>query len=103
MEIPFELFIAFIGMSLAMAVFGFLRNPQIPAMVCFGGIFILMVAVVTDGVIMGKIPVASASSGSTTTYTFEDNVFPFDNWSKTLFAFMGGIMMLLGALMVGRA
>jgi len=52
-DIPVELFLGFIGMGIAMAVFGFLRQPQIPAMLTFGGMFIMTISVVTTNVIMG--------------------------------------------------
>lgn len=103
MEIPFELFLGFVGIAVGLAIFGFIRQPQIPAMLAFGGIFIFMIAVLTTGVIMGKIPETSIDSGSTTTYTFIDNVYPFDSWSKTLFALVGGIMMLASGFMVNKS
>lgn len=52
MEIPIEIFITGIGVSVALAIFGFIRNPQIPAMLVFGGMFILSFAVMTDSIIL---------------------------------------------------
>lgn len=53
MELPIELFLGGMGISIALAIFGFLRQPQIPAMLCFGGMFMLVFAVATDTLIMG--------------------------------------------------
>ena len=50
MQIPIEIFSLFIGSSIALAIFGFLRNPQIPATLAFAGIFILTIAVTTDSI-----------------------------------------------------
>ena len=102
MEIPVELFLGFIGVSIAMAIFGFVRNPQIPATIVMGGMFILTLSVATTGIIMGKIPVTSVDSGSTTTYTFVDNTYDFTEFPKTIFALIGVMLMILGGLMVMR-
>ena len=100
MNIPIELFLGFIAISISLAIFGFIRNPQIPAMLAFAGIFIMFIAVTTDNIIMGKIPVESVVSGSTTSYTFEDNTFQFTEIPKTIFALIGVICMLCGGLML---
>lgn len=52
MDIPIQIFILGIGISLTLALLGFLRNPQIPAMLCFGGMFLLLFAVATDNIIL---------------------------------------------------
>lgn len=100
MELPIELFLGFIGVSIALAIFGFMRNPQIPATIVMGGMFILTLSVSTTGIIMGKIPVTSVDSGATTTYTFEDNIYEFTEFPKTVFALIGVMCMILGGLMV---
>lgn len=100
--IPFELFIGFIGIAIGLAIFGFIRQPQIPAMLTFGGMFILFIAVVTDEIKMGSIPVQSVSSGSVTTYTFVPDLYAFTSIYKMVFALIGVIMMLASALMVVR-
>ena len=102
MDIPIELFLGFIGTSIALAIFGFMRNPQIPATIIMGGMFILFLAVATDNVIMGKIPTTSVDSGSTTTYTFVDNLYEFTEMPKVIFALLGTMAMILGGLMVMR-
>lgn len=60
MDIPIEIFMLGIGVSIALALFGFIRNPQIPAMLVFGGMFFLIFAIATDNIIIG-----SFSEGST--------------------------------------
>lgn len=52
MDIPIEIFMLGIGVSIALALFGFIRNPQIPAMLVFGGMFFLIFAIATDNIIM---------------------------------------------------
>src|SRR5688572_21938502 len=52
MEIPIELFLGFIGTSIALAIFGFVRQPQIPATMVFGGIFILTMSLLITGIII---------------------------------------------------
>jgi len=102
MNIPIELFLGFTGVSIAFAIFGFARNPQVPVTIVIGGIFILLLAVSTTGIIMGKIPTTSVTSGSTVNYTFIDNVFDFTELHKVLFAVLGAFMMLFGGLMVSK-
>jgi len=100
MNIPVELFLGGIVVSIALAIFGFIRQPQIPVMLVVGGMFILTIAVMTDGVIMGKIPITSTSTSSTVvTYEFVDNVYAFDELAKVMFALMGVMCMLCGGLM----
>lgn len=48
MEIPIELFLGGIAVSIAIGIFGFIRNPQVPAMLCFGGAFVLLLSVSTN-------------------------------------------------------
>ena len=102
MQIPIELFLGFVGASIALGIFGFMRNPQIPATIVMGGMFILTLSVATTEIIMGKIPVSSIDSGSTTNYTFTDNIYEFTELPKTIFALIGVMFMILGGLMVMR-
>lgn len=99
MDIPIELFLGFIATTVIMIIIGIVRQPQIPALIVFAGMFILTIVVTTDGIIMGKIPASSTESGSTVNYTFVDNVFVFDNFIKTIFALFAVILMLSGALL----
>jgi hypothetical protein len=50
--LPIELFLGGIAVAIAMAIFGFIRQPQIPAMLVFGGMFVLIIAVATESIIM---------------------------------------------------
>ena len=102
MDIPIELFLGFIVVSIALAIFGFMRQPQIPATIVMGGMFILTLAVTTDTIIMGKIPTQSVDSGATTTYTFIDNTYEFTEMPKVLVSLIGVMAMILGGLMVMR-
>jgi hypothetical protein len=52
MEIPIELFISFFAGSIAVAVFGFIRDPQVPVMLTVSGVFILTLSVMTTGIVM---------------------------------------------------
>ena len=61
-SIPVELFITFLGGALVMAIIGLIRQPQIPAMIAFGGMFILTMAVSTDTIIMGYSGVSDTSA-----------------------------------------
>jgi hypothetical protein len=54
MDIPIELFLGGIGLGIALAIFGFIRNPQVPAMLVFGGMFVMFFAVATDNIIMNS-------------------------------------------------
>lgn len=98
MNIPIELFLGFIAMTFILIVVGIVR--KVPALMVISGMFILFLSVVSTGIIMGKIPVSSVTSGATTTYTFQDNVFVFTNTTKVIFALFGGIVMIIGALMM---
>src|SRR5690349_21795794 len=97
--LPVELFLGFVAISVGMAIFGFMRQPQIPAMLAFGGVFIFFISIMTSGIILGAIPESSASSGSTTNYVMIDNTFDFRGFPQVIFAFLGVVMMLSGGLM----
>lgn len=71
MDIPIEIFITGIGVSIALAIFGFIRNPQIPAMLVFGGMFMLVFAVATDFIIFNSV----SDSVSTNTITDETIIY----------------------------
>lgn len=74
--IPIELFLGFIGSSIALAIFGFLRTPQVPAMVTFGGMFILAISVITTGIIIGYdiTEITSTQEINTNSTVFSYNV-----------------------------
>lgn len=52
-NIPIELFATFLGLSVALGIFGFIRQPQIPALMVFGGLFIITISVATDNIQFG--------------------------------------------------
>lgn len=99
-DILLELFMGFIGVSIALAIFGLVRNPQIPAMVAFGGMFILVIAVSTDNIITGQLVDTSSTSGPITDYSYTPDKFPFTELPKLLFSLIGVVMILTGGLMV---
>ena len=77
MNIPFEVFFGFIGVSAFLFVLGLVKQPTIPASVVASGMFILLIASMADGLIMGNLVTKSVQSGSTTTYTYTADVFAF--------------------------
>lgn len=100
--IPVEIFSLFIGISVAVGIFGFIRQPQIPAMLAIGGMFILFASIMIGGIIMGIKPDSSTTSGSTTTYDMTDNIFDFRGFPQMLFSLVGSIMMLVSGIMVSK-
>lgn len=52
MEIHIILFMGFIFGAIFMAIFGFIRQPQIPALLTFAGMFIFAMAIITDTIII---------------------------------------------------
>lgn len=105
MDIPFQLFLGFIGISIGLAVFGFIRQPQIPAMLAFAGMFMLAFTVATDNIIMNEhVSIVNANTTSgVSQYSYTPNLFHFDQYPKMIFALISSIFMLGGALMVFKA
>lgn len=66
-DIPVELFLGGIGVSIALAIFGFIRQPQIPAMLAFGGLFIITFSVITTGIQFGYSEVSNIITNVNTT------------------------------------
>ena len=99
-QILIEIFASVIGLSVAMAIFGFLRNPQVPATITIGGIFILFIAVMTTELDMGNLVQQSETSGDTTEYTYEEDIEEFTEIPKVIFSLIGVVFMLLGGMMV---
>ena len=95
-NIPIELF----GMlsAISLVVFGIGVAKKIGVVCVAGGLLLMTVGLLTDNLIMGKIPASSTLSGSTTTYTLVDNTFQFTYWHKILFVFMGAILAIVGVL-----
>ena len=98
MEIPIEIFLPLIGLSLAMAVISFLPKERPYFLLMLAGSIIAFSSLTTDTILLGKIPSTSVVSGSTTTYTFIDNTFEFTEWYKIFFMLIGVVIMLAGAI-----
>jgi len=96
--IPIELFLPFIAVSLAMAIIAFLPREKQPFLMMLSGFMITFWSIMTDTIILGKIPDTSVVSGSTTTYFFKDNTFDFNGWPKILFALVGSILFFVGTI-----
>lgn len=96
MDIPIEIFLSFIAFSLVTGIIGLWKRT--PLMLFIAGAMITFWAIITDNIILGKIPESSIVSGLTTTYTFIDNPFEFTQWHKIFFALIGSVIMIAGAL-----
>jgi hypothetical protein len=96
MEIPIELFAIFLGVSVAILGVGLAK--KVGAIVMCSGMLIMFTAIITDFIIMGKIPESSTTSGSTTTYVMADNLFQFTELHKVLMAVIGVFIMIIGVL-----
>lgn len=101
--IPIEVFGLFVGLAVALAIIGFIRQPQIPASLAFGGIIIFSVGAVFNNIEMGQLVNTSSLSGSTTSYGYNPDLFPLTGISKVITILIGAVMMLFGALMIFRA
>lgn len=100
-SIPFELFVSTIGLSLAVGLIGLTgRSKNIPLMLMMAGAFITFLAIITDEIKMGNIPVSSTfnNATNTTTYVFADDNFTFTAWHKITISLLGSITMIAGAL-----
>lgn len=86
----------FIFGTIAMSIIGVWK--QIPLMMFIGGALITFLIVITDNIIMGSIPDFSVDAGATTTYTMQNNLYALDQWVKIIFAVMGSVFMIGGAL-----
>ena len=100
MNIPFEVFFGFIGVSAFLFILGLVKQPTIPASVVCSGMFILFIAVFADNLIMGNLVSQSSQSGSVTTYTYKSDLFPMNNYVKVFIALIGTMIMLIGGLML---
>jgi hypothetical protein len=96
MIIPIEIFLPFIGLAFAIAVIAFLPKNKQPFLLMLSGFMIAFWAVITDTIILGKIPDTSTVSGSVTTYAFIDNTFDFTQYPKILFGLIGSLLFLSG-------
>jgi len=96
--VPIEIFLPFIALSLVLAIIGFMSKTKNYSLLLIGGAMITFWALITDTIILGKIPITSTVSGSVTTYAFIDNTFEFTQWPKIFFGLVGSIIMLAGGL-----
>lgn len=96
-NLPFEVFTVFIGLTAIMVGIGIAK--QVPALIVFAGMFLLMWSVLIDSIDMGSIPTSSTTVGSTTTYVYTNDPFEFTDWTKTLFSLFAVTLMLIGALL----
>jgi len=96
--VPIEIFLPFIALAFVMALISFLPRTKNYALLMISGSMITFWALITDIIILSKIPDTSITSGAITTYTFKDNTFEFTQWPKIFFALIGSIMMLMGGL-----
>jgi hypothetical protein len=99
MDIPIELFALAMGSSFVFVIIGLLRNPQIPAMIAFAGMFILFIAVTTDKIIMNDRIDNINKTNVTDSYTYVNNSFEFTELPKVVFALIGVFLMLSGGIM----
>lgn len=97
MEVPFEVFFGFIGVTLTLVAIGLAKG--IPALLVFAGMFLLMWVVVTDEINMGNIPHNATDTGSVTTYEYKDDPYLFIEWPKVIFGLFAVVLMLVGALL----
>lgn len=105
-DIPILVFITFFASSISMAIIGLIRNPQIPALVAFAGVFLLVFSISTDNIIIGYNETNSTSTvNSSGNVTQKDNVitpdvYQFTELPKALFGMFATILILAGALMI---
>lgn len=99
MDIPIELFLGFIATTFIMIIIGIVRNPQIPALIVFAGMFLLTITITTDNIIMGQLVTLSTFNTTNTEYDYEPDLFPFTEMVKVIFALFAVILMLSGALL----
>ena len=102
MQLPIELFLGFVGATVALAIFGFLRNPQVPACLAFAGIFLLFVTVTTDSLVVGHTnpnvtnsTLTHVSTGNVT-YTYQQIYTPTTNINATSSATIGYMTVTTG-------
>ena len=102
MNIPFEVFFGFIGVSAFLFILGLARQPTIPASVVASGMFILLISAMADGLIMGQLVQKSTFANTTniTTYTYTPDVFQMNNYVRIGIALIGCMIMLIGGGML---
>ena len=99
MNIPFEVFFGFIGVSAFLFILGLVA--RIPASLVASGMFILLISAMADGLIMGQLVSKSTFANSTniTTYSYTPDIFQMNNYVRVGIALIGCMVILIGGLM----
>lgn len=100
MQIPFEIFSLMEGLFLIVSLVGLARNPQIPATLVIGGLFMLVLAVLASDINLGQLVNTATTTGDTTTFTYTDDNYTMDSMVIIIFSLLGIVFMLVGAGMV---
>jgi len=100
--IPIEVYGIMIVVSIVTAIFGFMRNPQVPVMLTLGGAFIFTIGAMFNGVLLGVMPDSSTTAGATTSYAMENNGFDMSGFPQVLVILMGSMLMLVSGVMVAK-
>ena len=95
-NIPIELFAILIAMPSLMVGIGVAKKSGV--IVTVGGIIIMFVAILPDYLIMGSQVSASATVGSTTTYTYQTVLFQYTQYVKLAGGLIGSFICISGAL-----
>jgi hypothetical protein len=100
MELPFEMFSVFMGMSLVFVGLGIIK--QAPIGLFIAGIFILFVSVITTEIDMGALATTMTDiSPTVTNVEYEPNNFEFTQEIKVMFALTGTFIIMM-SIMVAR-
>lgn len=112
MDIPVELFLGFIGITLIMTVIGLMRDPRIPLVIMVAGMFIFPFVAITDKIIMGyetelitNTSANTTSNATVTSYTYGDAkpiYYDFTEYPKLFFGIYGSGLIFLGAIVYYR-
>lgn len=103
-SIPIELFAIFCGLAVVFVAIGLSKKEHGGGSIVFtAGAFLLITGLLTDIIILGKVPQSSTTVGSTTTYVMVDNTFTFTQWHKVLMSMISVILMLVGYIVGSRS
>ena len=94
MQIPFEIFSLMEGLFLFVSIIGLIRNPQIPATIVIGGLFMLVIAVLASDINLGQLVDTATTTGDTTTFTYTDDNYTIADLSTMAISFIIGIYAL---------
>lgn len=100
MELPFEMFSVFMGMSLVFVGLGIIK--QAPIGLFIAGIFILFVSVITTEIDMGALATTLTDVSPTVTdVEYTPNNFVFTQEIKVMFALTGTFILMM-SIMIAR-